>query len=814
MSSEPRKRTRVACDTCRKKKIRCDGKPRCLNCVLAKEKVCHYEERPPKKTRTGRSGRRANGHNIEFLNSRILRLEDVILSLSEKIVGGTSDDMKRSKNPSTDYLMDGESPSNTEDELNSSDDSSFDSDPGETFEANGKPRKPTTINIRQMELYFRTHSFLSIFSDRSLEWIKNQLSPENQELMTPLRNMPAIFQSKAKLFLSKWVDPLPLDHEAKNKLLTRPFPSDSAAVMSLLESQYKKMLLFNDIVEYEDVKSLFERYYASRYPSKRIFRTSQLLKMTLALLACFVGKSDYSSSSSSTPTSINSSISSTETFCGESVVHWQEELLTNAVRYYFRVCIIGEGYETVEALLLFAIYLERNCIIPEIGSMILTLAVRFAQDLGLHRIETYESLTPEVSVKRCRSWSMCCFMDMDLCFRSGRSPVINYNDVSPELQIAELSNYLKTENQKFQFFHTFFYGMFRIRMESYNRLFSATASLDSFDNLRENLDFLNSEMISVSRQIPEGQRPVFYSDPGFRPFDDFPTEEDQVRLTALLSYFMHMMVMNRLPLMFNFPRASEQVLAVYRDLSLNSARTILHLVRNINRHTLNESFGTWAMFFPMSAFLHLLAACMNQPNSPEAMADLKLMIDISVNFIGRRSISKQINYFPELEVSTLLQVLFKALLKITITIYEMKTGMPILLGNEKLRKHLDLPSKTFPELYGKPEELNVTGTLVEPGLNKRKPFASNGGQSPMASSASPTSSIMRECATKNTLTSAPSGQAYNDYDIYSNPGMNPEPFTEELYHDGITHSYDDVDSIVNSQMSLFQNIFYDNNIQF
>lgn len=45
-NDKSRKRIRVACDTCRKKKIKCNGTFPCLNCIQTKnESNCHYSDR-------------------------------------------------------------------------------------------------------------------------------------------------------------------------------------------------------------------------------------------------------------------------------------------------------------------------------------------------------------------------------------------------------------------------------------------------------------------------------------------------------------------------------------------------------------------------------------------------------------------------------------------------------------------------------------------------------------------------------------------------------------------------------------------------
>lgn len=794
MSPEPRKRTRVACDMCRKKKIRCDGKQRCLNCEMAKEEVCHYEERPPKKPRLGR-GRKASGKSIDLLNSRISRLENVILLLTEKL--GAPAELKLARDSE-------DEDTNSEELLDLDEYSEEENEPKRAkTEAAEKLKTDKSLNLKQIELYFGTHSFLLIFSVSSMEWIRQQLGEQNKEMMKPLKNMPVIFQAKAKLFLLKWADPAPMDSDHITKLLCNPFPENLAAVLNLIDTHYRLILFFHNLADFNDTKRMFELYYKHR--GKRIFNVSQLLKMTLVLLTCLIGKTEsLLGSAYLTPNS--TALNAADYFSSETIMEWLEELLTNAVYYYFRVCIICEGLETVEAFLLFTIYLERNSITPEIGYMILSSAIRFAQQLGLHRIETYDSIPSDMLYKRTRVWLMCMFMDMEMCFRSGRMPLINYNDMSPRLLSQDLLQFLKTD-ERFEYLHQVFFGIFRIRLNSYNRLFSATANLDSLELLQESLNFLNAEMQAVALLLPANQRPVFFNDPAFVPFTEVTTEADEVRLSAFLNFFTHMMVVNRLPSMFSFPQADE-TLETYRDISLNSARTVLHLVRQLNRHTLNESFVTWSMFFPLSAFLHLLAACMNQPNQPEAINDLNLMIDISKNFVGRRTNYKKLGYFAKLEISTLVQVLFKTLLKITITIFEMKTGLSILNGNDSLRQHLDLPSQLFPELYADTEEFRTALLSHMINFNAKSPFAADSKYLPVVLNLSPTPNLGVKAKMSVSALNTPARPNF-EYDVYANsPGI--PPMADDLLY-GANYQMED---IYNQQMSQFPNFFMDNNVPF
>lgn len=45
---KPKKRIRVACDSCRRKKIKCDGQYPCGNCQQSNGSGCNYKERQEK----------------------------------------------------------------------------------------------------------------------------------------------------------------------------------------------------------------------------------------------------------------------------------------------------------------------------------------------------------------------------------------------------------------------------------------------------------------------------------------------------------------------------------------------------------------------------------------------------------------------------------------------------------------------------------------------------------------------------------------------------------------------------------------------
>lgn len=770
----------MACDTCRKKKIRCDGASRCLNCVQAKEADCHYENRPPKKPRLNKAGRKS-GKLIDFLNSRIERLENVILNLSDRLgeTAGTQQQLKAN--------IDESLSSESEDEISSSTRLSSEDEVSKPAKAERNPK--------QNELYLGTHSFISIMSSSSLQWIEDQLGPD-LALMMPLRNIPILFQAKARLFLMKWIDPPNYDAEGKKKLLELPFPEDSASVFAVLDSYYTSILHMHAVGEVLRIRHLFERYYK---PNRPKFRTPELLMMTIALLYSLVVETEHDLNLiCSTPSSFHGQSSSTLHFNTWAL---QDQLLNYAVSYYYRLSVAGEGTETVEALLMFVSFLECNCISPQINSLILMPAIRFAYDLGLHRAETYVGLTHEAASHRRRLWWMCQHLDMEICFRGGKSPIINKSDVSAELlDTDDLDFWAVTPKLKNTMLHFYFSRIVRVRSLSYEKLFLGTANLDTFAILANNLNSLNADMFNTAAALPEEMRPVFFNDPNFRKHlaDKQSREINETSLAVQLSFFSHMMVINRLPLLLSFPDGDTAKKTIYRNLSLNSARTVLELLKAYTRDNMSDSFYNWVTFFPLNAFLHLLAACMNYPHLPEAYNDLHLLIATSMEFFRRGY--RNLDYNSKFEICTLVKIVFKAMLKIVIVIFENKTGVQILEGNEELIAHLDLPRKTFPELYSSRDAFkllyihyaNVTGKLpfsTEPPMNN-SPLTRNGSSVASPPQIHPTMSIMQG-----------------------------EPMSQPLYSDGLLAAdtdnlYDDIDLLINTHVSQLPNFFFDSNLQF
>lgn len=766
------KKIRVACDLCRRKKVRCDGQPRCYNCAASNEPECTYAE-PAKKAQRLSLDRK----NSE-LYSRMDRLESLMVLLARHVGLPQAQSLPSSPSPTIPQpLADNSQPpqppaANGPATANSQDSEANDSSNTDSE----KPRQGRRNAIlKNVVLFFGTHSLFSIMSENSVSWISRQLGENCQDALTPFNNLPILVEHEARLFLIRWIDPPALDYEGKRKLLKEPFCKDSKIVFGLLDEYLPSLVYIEGPLDFARMRQLFEDYYSQDADSN--FSTSELLLMTVCLLYALFTKVENSTEGSADQ---------------EQYSAMWDEYLTNAVHYYHRVCVIGEGLDTIEALLMFTGYLECNWKSAHVSYMVLAPAIRYAQDMGLHRIETYYDLDAEMVERRKKLWWLCHNMDLEVCFRSGKPPMINKNDVSPEilkLAFTQPSGKL-SETEQFSI-HNYFSVIAQVRSTSYDRVFSASANFDSFKALLKNLDALNEDLFKIAAELPSYVRPYFFNDPQFTTGIETPSlkKSSETSWMVKLTFFYHIMLINRLPLILNLPNENEEKKLHYKNLSLNGARTVLKLLNTAKGDNFSNAFYEWVMFFPSTAFLHLLAACMNFPNTAEAYGDLTLLIEASMSFMEPR-IQIFSKFYGKPRTSLLTSIMFCVLLKIVITVFELKTGLVIIRGNKSLEEHLNLPKKFFPELYVERTQFRTCINGCNPHVVGRSPF-----NDADASPAVPTGSFTS--GNRSLLNAKPT----------PNSAVSAEQMVEAE-----KSIYNDIDQFLNNHRDQLPNFFFDSDI--
>lgn len=749
------KRIRIACDTCRRKKIKCDGGQPCTNCQTSKNATCHYEERRVKRKKPKGSTKPKKEKLLDNLDSRLANLENVMMGLTNKL-----DSLVKSHDPAPEQTPMSE-PSNqticSNQDLYPPDHSNDDEDDHQAHNIQLTDGGNMQIGGKT-EVYFGTHCIMCIFSDKSMDFIDEIMKDDTENVTQPIRNMPLVFLSKCKGFLMQWIDPPAIDFRKKRQLLTRPFPEDTKLVYELLDIYAADTLPL--VSETTLLRELFDSYYNNNHvidlAKRRRFKVSELLLMTSALLLAISTKirqvvllQSKRSSSNNTPASTDSQ----REYGVNELMQLKQVLIDNAVFFYHRISIISDGIETIMAIIHFMIFIETNFVTMQVSYILISVAVRHAQEIGLHRPETYEGLPIADQLRRWKIWWLCHYYDVESCFRTGNSPVVSETDISPnhEEEIKELcrkDHFLRTgllpepdthhdmklllQGPSDCYVHIYMILLTRLRSKSYARLFSATAMAGTEDQLVASLDEINAEMDALAQNLPEVDRVCFYDDPNFELFDARYTEKpNSTMLSVHFVYLAHVMCVNRIPFL-----AGREVKArtKYGELSIRAARTILILLKHTTRENTSTIYSSWNIFYQVSAFLTIIAAIINHPQSSRTPYDLELLIRLLMEFFGP-NFGEWFNNPVERDIEILMGLITNLMLKMVIRFYETRMNTRIIENNPNLQKHFEGARAAFPAIFSTDEDFKTRiksmfgPTPSQMGQSKRKGpvFGNSGG---------------------------------------------------------------------------------------
>lgn len=747
MSTEERKRRdRVAkaCASCRRKKIKCDGSKPCAHCRHANFD-CIYQSNKQRKPRTAAKP--------DAYGSRIDKLENLILKLASKVggVAGQSPDIRLSSVLADNVELNGAPFDGLQESLDQED----------LITSLPLPKSATSLSVSDPPLkkdsffqqcklvlndsmedtvnnlldnkgnmlhYKGTHVGVDMmFSEESIKWIRSKLRQEDQYITYPLETLSFYMSGWKKLFLSVWAEPEIRTAEEVAVLKRGIFPEDSKVVCEML-ALFDQVHMANFICEGTFITELFDAHYSKETdPAKRRkLSYSELMVMSLVMALCLSVIVDKRNLSCYVPDPKNLHL---DRLSVEELVALQEEVFMNSVFYFHRVSVISEGVTTIQALLLVVVYLETSWVTSDVNFAFTSTAVRYAQELGLHRFETFEHLPDKERLFRTRLWAACQYLDVEISYRMGKPPLVNIVDVStltpldpntiPDtLSRNELLTVIAQEcrpgvvaqpHERAHMYNNFYlYKLSQIRSFTYHRLFSASVRYDSLKRIQEIVTGLNNSMFDLANSIDEKFRPRFFYEPEFEQClqffaEDFTFASGAESLIVLhLTYFHHISVINRIPWQVVTAETDSPPLenAEFRKLSLDSARTILHIVRAVNRNCAPFFTINWLIVFPFVATMNLLSNCLNHSDDPECFKDLSLLIDVSMNFFGHYSplASQQTTrlYYLRLHMADLL---VRILMRIALKVVEERSNMNILSSNPGLRAHLECVEDKYPQFY-------------------------------------------------------------------------------------------------------------------
>lgn len=255
------------------------------------------------------------------------------------------------------------------------------------------------------------HTSVFFLSSSGIKLLESKM--EKPEAIRPLKKVIEVSTPIEKKILSIWKNPIDASQLS---------PLPSRYNINCLLNIFFSTLSVSNIVDEKYLKYLCSLYcdYRDGLISEPQFTYSDYFLVNTSLLIAIVVAQDI------TANSVENVLQFPDF---ESFQDVEYSLLDNSIFYYHRVSLISSGLSTVSAALLLGFYAD-NISLSRASYLILSNAIRQAQELGLHLDESYRGLIQEERTLRLNVWWICYYCDKEMCSRWGQSPVINDDDVS------------------------------------------------------------------------------------------------------------------------------------------------------------------------------------------------------------------------------------------------------------------------------------------------------------------------------------------------------------------------------------------------
>ncbi|KAI9889274.1 MAG: hypothetical protein M1814_005649 [Vezdaea aestivalis] len=653
-----RRRIARACDMCRKKKIKCDGKmPACSHCLNYKTECIftHVEKKrnPPK-----------GAKYIEGLENRLGRMES-LLRLSGLIndEDGTETDLGTLERRLADKSPPPPGSSTRSDSvahtLTHTPPASSVTSPA--LDAHLSPPKSTSSRIASPEVpkngtkegeeevealsdmmcslvtnncgetrYLGSSSGFSIFSPKGIQWVNEKTGDSSfQEMIT----QASVEDSR----LSYWKPEVFEDLFSHKKYKSLP---PKAEAMSLLRDYFENFNCMFPLFHEPTFMHLVERHYS---------------------------KDPYQGSGWWASFNVALAIAHRLRVMSNLVPHEEDEkawgYLKNALGVLTELTMRNTDLLSVQALLGMALFLQGTPN-PQPSFFLVSAAIRLSHSIGLHKRGSGFNLNPEESEQRKRVFWIAYMLDKDLCLRSGRPTAQDDNDFNVELPSADPKDNIgnipladgKSKINLFRLMATFAL----IESKVYKLLYSTKASKQSDGELLNTIGELDAELEEWKDDIPIDFRPEYEIQATHTPlmlhivvlhFSYYNCLTTIHRMSVHHGYWTNRLVdyavqgLNARPLN---PRVFTSA-----QVCVTAARASINLIKYIPQ---GDFACVWMiLYFPVSALVTLFANILQNPQDPRARQDIRLM-NIVVNFLGtltrsqeNGSIAKMLNVCTEFE---------------------------------------------------------------------------------------------------------------------------------------------------------------------
>jgi len=493
-----------ACDTCRTKKIKCDGKvPACSHCSrYNRECITSHVER---KKRVAPKGARY----IEILEKRLSRMESLLMKsglvsdgIQDKAVQQLSLDQKASATNSPEQWLDSGVPTSqtnsysspllhTPRDVSPANPASTKTSPGATEESevNGQTANEESIELLSEHMgslmtnslgeskYIGLSSGFAIFSPKGVQWVDERSggSSSLQEIIDTVSHDDVFLNEKESI-------------ESFNELFQRPIyeqlptRTECHAVVEFFFDNFNCIMpLFH--------KPTFVYLVDRQYSSHPLGASGwwACLNVVLAM---------------SHRMQVSGGLNSAE----NDRKAWG--YLKNAIGVLSELIVQNTDLFGVQALLGIAIFMHATSN-PQPAISLVAAAIRSSHSIGLHQHGSAINLNPTEIEQRKRVFWIAYQLDKDLSLRSGRPPAQDDDDMTVELPSLQPEDNVGTvllgdcQINLFRLVSEFSV----IQSNVYKQLYSTTAAKQPPEKLLNAVATLDKQLKEWKEKFPPGYRP-------------------------------------------------------------------------------------------------------------------------------------------------------------------------------------------------------------------------------------------------------------------------------------------------------------------
>lgn len=309
------------------------------------------------------------------------------------------------------------------------------------------------------------------------------------------------------------------------------------------------------------------------------------------------------------------------------------DYMKNAMAVFSELTMRNTDLLSVQALLGMALFMQGTPN-PQPSFLLIAAAIRLSHSIGLHKRGTGFNLNPIEIEQRKRVFWIAYMLDKDLCLRSGRPPAQDDDDMNVELPEADpednIGNIPLADGKGKMNLFRVMCEFSIIESKVYRKLYSTTAVKQSDGELLQTIGELDQELEDWKDRIPID----------FRPEHEIKASHTPLILHVVvlhLTYYNCLTTIHRMSIHHGYwtSRLSNYAIQGLNAKPLNprvfssaalctaAARASISLLKYIPQ---GDFSCVWLiLYFPVSALVTLFGNILQNPLDPRAKSDTRLM---------------------------------------------------------------------------------------------------------------------------------------------------------------------------------------------